>query len=658
MFPPNLRTDYDDETPQRDFDMPGCLSKTAESADVIPTKHQTGEVSDTLPSKTESEKKDAEESPETPPPVEEKTKQDLLLGNDYKLLHPSEGPYDSCLPYPISLFYPTIATQTASSDLLHISELPVQKVLKPIVHERPILPKSVDLAVQKPSSTSSEGFSSSAQPKPTTSESSVTSAQNNAQGPIVTTETSTTSTQKSRDASKAAEQPGSDEGSTQIRRDISVVSTQEVEQINPEGSSSTRTRRESSVVSAQEVEQINLEGPSSMQTRRESSVVSTQEVGQTNPEGSSSTQTHRESSAVSTLEIEHSSESAWKEISPDASAAPSEQSCLLGLVTAAKSASLHEVFPASSAPPAGKSEIISPRPSYLISAAKWKEIPLEASVLRADELSLQSSFIEILTSERATKWKDTNSETTIGTTLQRFTFEDSPSDKALKKPTSESSAASSVQGPGHKSSSPEDSTASTQKLTSPPEGSPGSNRKASEGSTTSNERKAAIPEGSIPSMQKPATSSETSTTSSRSEAAPPRLTTPRNSLQRPVLRQTALSESSTESSGSEGAAPGSRRFFPAPNSRRTSFRDEAEEKPVEAVVVSCSSASTSDSTDAPQEASDMARQPSIKSTHSEGKKLEDPSFEALLVRLDQRHSTSPTQSQQMYVEQIVNELDR
>lgn len=103
--------DYD-ETPQRDLGY-DALFKTAEttmSTDVIPTKQESKAASKVSSPVQLTELKTLKRTEEEP-------KQDLLLGDKYQMA-PSEEPYDSCLPYPIYLFFPTVATQTASSDVL------------------------------------------------------------------------------------------------------------------------------------------------------------------------------------------------------------------------------------------------------------------------------------------------------------------------------------------------------------------------------------------------------------------------------------------------------------------------------------------------------------------------------------------------------------
>lgn len=131
------RTDYD-ETPQRDFNHPGykALYKTAgtsitsETASIkqhisAPTSLASSEQQrhDTVAEKTPITRYGYYSSDQKPIiDVTEKPKQDLLLGDDYKL-SPADEPYDSCLPYPINLFYPTVATQTNSSDFVAAQKL-------------------------------------------------------------------------------------------------------------------------------------------------------------------------------------------------------------------------------------------------------------------------------------------------------------------------------------------------------------------------------------------------------------------------------------------------------------------------------------------------------------------------------------------------------
>lgn len=123
MYIHSFRVDYD-ETPERDFEHPGYnfLFKTRETSmmsDVIPTKQQ---MIESVPVTVRDEQRKIIDF--ELPHVKEILKQDLLLGEEYKLpSSPSEEPYDSCLPYPINLFYPTIATQTISSDFIAAKEL-------------------------------------------------------------------------------------------------------------------------------------------------------------------------------------------------------------------------------------------------------------------------------------------------------------------------------------------------------------------------------------------------------------------------------------------------------------------------------------------------------------------------------------------------------
>lgn len=135
------RTDYD-ETPQRDSDHPGYKfifenRETSIHSEVTSDEQQTdfkkitnlsalptatnysGYYSNGKRKTSNSESSDKKEIP----------KQDLLLGDEYKL-SPADTPYDSCLPYPLSLFYPTIATQTISSDFIAAEQLWATKPLK------------------------------------------------------------------------------------------------------------------------------------------------------------------------------------------------------------------------------------------------------------------------------------------------------------------------------------------------------------------------------------------------------------------------------------------------------------------------------------------------------------------------------------------------
>lgn len=95
------------------------------STDVIPTKQQIN----TKLNATPTPKQDYTEIQKTKTVIptessknDEAPKQDLLLGDDYKL-SPANEPYDSCLPYPLSLFYPSVATQTRHSDFLSAAKL-------------------------------------------------------------------------------------------------------------------------------------------------------------------------------------------------------------------------------------------------------------------------------------------------------------------------------------------------------------------------------------------------------------------------------------------------------------------------------------------------------------------------------------------------------
>lgn len=135
------RTDYD-ETPQRDSDHPGYKfifenRGTSVASNVISDEQQIDFKKITnlpaLPTTTShsgyyssgkrkisnSESSDMKEIP----------KQDLLLGDEYKL-SPADTAYDSCLPYPLNLFYPTIATQTISSDFIAAEQLWAKKAPK------------------------------------------------------------------------------------------------------------------------------------------------------------------------------------------------------------------------------------------------------------------------------------------------------------------------------------------------------------------------------------------------------------------------------------------------------------------------------------------------------------------------------------------------
>lgn len=180
MLLPFNRTDYD-ETPQRDSDHPRYKdffkpAETTISTDVVPTKQQTN-IDTTVPA-TSTPRKSSGDSQRLYPNMQNKTidssptkeapKQDLLLGDDYKI-SPADEPYDSCLPYPLSLFYPSIATQTNNSDLTiaarlwsmpftpkTIVEPKVARQIQPPVQEapEPSTPK------QKPTSSESSSESS------------------------------------------------------------------------------------------------------------------------------------------------------------------------------------------------------------------------------------------------------------------------------------------------------------------------------------------------------------------------------------------------------------------------------------------------------------------------------------------------------------------
>lgn len=130
------RTDYD-ETPQRDSDHPGYnliyqTRETSIASDAISTEQQIdvepkeittsfatpGNNAMTTNHRGSYSSAKRKISDFEPSDMKEISKQDLLLGDKYKLLSPADVPYDSCLPYPLNLFYLTIATQTTSSDFI------------------------------------------------------------------------------------------------------------------------------------------------------------------------------------------------------------------------------------------------------------------------------------------------------------------------------------------------------------------------------------------------------------------------------------------------------------------------------------------------------------------------------------------------------------